>query len=106
MPLPDDDAHAIALQLVRECRSEVDGELRAIHDRITENAWTPERAERLAEDVLVRAIPRIEDRMMTKLKIGVGEATLTVGKRAAQVIGIFVLAAAFYISSHEWPWNR
>jgi hypothetical protein len=95
-----------ARTLVRECRDEVDDELQLIHARITENMWTPQRAERLAEDVLVRAIPQIEERMMTKLKIGVGEATLTVGKRAAQIIGIFVLAAAFYISSHEWPWSR
>jgi len=95
-----------ARTLVRECRQEVDDELQLIHSRITENMWTPDRAEKLAEEVLGRAIPRIEERMMTKLKIGVGEATLTVGKRAAQIIGIFVLAAAFYISSHEWPWSR
>lgn len=95
-----------ARTLIRECRSEVDDELRAIHDRITENAWTPERAEHLAQQVLERAIPQIEDRMLMKLKITVGEATLSVGKRAAQIIGVFMLAAAFYITSHDWPWNK
>jgi hypothetical protein len=94
-----------ARTLVRECRVEVDAELKSIHDRITENMWTPDRAEKLAEHVLTRAIPQIEDRMMMKLKIGVGEATLSVGKRAAQIIGVFVLAAAFWISSHKWPWS-
>ena len=94
-----------ARTLVRECRIEVDAELQSIHDRITEHMWTPDRAERLAEQVLTRAIPQIEDRMLTKLKIGVGEATLSVGKRAAQIVGVFVLAAAFWISSHKWPWS-
>jgi hypothetical protein len=94
-----------ARTLVRECRTEVDAELKSIHDRITENMWTPDRAEKLAEQVLTRAIPQIEERMLTKLKINVGEATLSVGKRAAQIIGVFVLAAAFYISSHKWPWS-
>ena len=95
-----------ARTLVRECRREVDDELQSIHDRITENMWTPDRAEQLAEQVLTRAIPQIEERMLTKLKISVGEATLSVGKRAAQIIGVFVLAAAFYISSHQWPWSK
>ena len=104
--LDHDDAHAIAQQLIRECRQDVDGELSAIHTRITEHMWTPERAEHLAEQVLERAIPRIEERMLTKLKISVGEATLSVGKRAAQIIGVFILAAAFYISSHDWPWGK
>jgi hypothetical protein len=102
--VPPDDQ--FARTLVRECRDEVDNELKAIHDRITENMWTPDRAEHLAEQVLIRAIPQIEERMLTKLKISVGEATLSVGKRAAQIIGVFVLAAAFYISSHEWPWSK
>ena len=100
---PDDE---FARTLVRECRDEVDDELKSIHERITQNMWTPDRAERLAEQVLARAIPQIEDRMLTKLKIGVGEATLSVGKRAAQIVGVFVLAAAFYISSSEWPWSK
>ena len=95
-----------ARTLVRECRIEVDAELREIHDRITQNMWTPDRAEQLAEQVLTRAIPQIEERMMTKLKISVGEATISVGKRAAQIIGVFVLAATFYISSHQWPWSK
>jgi len=99
---PDDE---FASTLVRQCRREVDDELQSIHDRITENMWTPDRAERLAEEVLTRAIPAIEARMLTNLKISVGEATLSVGKRAAQIIGVFVLAAAFYITSHKWPWS-
>ena len=94
-----------AHKLIQECRNEVDDELRAIHDKIDMHAWTPERAEILAKQVLERAIPQIEDRMMMKLKIGVGEATLSVGKRALQILGVFVLAAAFYISSHKWPWS-
>ena len=100
---PDEE---FARTLIKECRDDVDSELRAIHDKIAEHAWTPERAERLAQQVLERAIPQIEERMMTKLKISVGEATLSVGKRAAQIVGVFILAAAFYISSHEWPWHK
>jgi len=103
MDRTDDD---FARTLVRECRAEVDDELKSIHERITENMWTPDRAEKLAEQVLARAIPQIEERMLTKLKISVGEATLSVGKRAAQIVGVFVLAAAFYITSHEWPWSK
>ena len=97
----DEFAHT----LIKQCRNEVDDELRAIHDKIDLHAWTPERAETLAKQVLDRAIPQIEERMMTKLKIGVGEATLSVGKRAAQIVGVFILAAAFYITSHKWPWE-
>ena len=95
-----------ARTLIKECRVEVDDELRSIHSKIDMYAWTPERAETLAKQVLERAIPQIEERMMTKLKISVGEATLSVGKRAAQIIGVFVIAAALYISSHDWPWGK
>lgn len=100
------ETNDFALTLIRECRAEVDDKLDAIHEKIALHAWTPERAEHLAQLVLERAIPQLEERMMTKLKIGVGEATLSVAKRAMQIVGVFVLAAAFYISSHEWPWNR
>ena len=100
----DDDE--FARTLIKECRVEVDDELRSLHNKIDRHAWTPERAETLAQQVLERAIPQIEERMMTKLKIGVGEATLSVGKRAAQIIGVFILAAAFYVSSQDWPWSK
>lgn len=103
MPQRDDE---FARTLVKECRSEVDDRLRELSDKIELHAWSPERAEHLAQQVLERAIPQIEERMMTKLKISVGEATLSVGKRAAQIIGVFMLAAAFYISSHDWPWSK
>ena len=102
--MPPDDEYARTL--VNQCRDEVDDRLRELGNKIDQHAWTPERAEHLAQQVLERAIPQIEERMLTKLKISVGEATLSVGKRAAQIVGVFILAAAFYISSHEWPWGK
>jgi hypothetical protein len=92
-------------ELVRACRADVDEELIALKASIEQHAWTPERARNLADEVLERAIPQIEDRMLLKLKISVGESTLGIAKRAVQILGVFVLAATFYISSHKWPWQ-
>jgi hypothetical protein len=85
MERADDD---LARSLVRECRREVDDELSEIHDRITKNMWTPERAEKLAEDVLARAIPAIEDRLMMNLKISVGDATLAVLRETSSKVSL------------------
>lgn len=103
--MPDQRAREIAHELVKACRADVDAELIALRASIEHHAWTPERAKLLADEVLDRAIPQIEDRMLLKLKVSVGESTLSVAKRAIQILGVFVLAATFYVSSHKWPWQ-
>lgn len=99
------DIHSIAKELIREYREDVNNQLALLHSEIALNAWTPERAEKLAEDVLRRAVPLIEKSLLIKLKVNVGEATLTVMKRALQLIGVFVIAISMYVSNHKWPWS-
>jgi hypothetical protein len=62
-----------ARTLVRECRREVDDELQSIHDRITENMWTPDRAEKLAEQAVTTA--KIYDGNVTADKLSANSVT-------------------------------
>lgn len=101
----NDNYHETVKQICKECKSDFEEEFERIDAKIDANMWTPERAEALAQKVLEDSIPLIEARLLTKLKIGVGEATLDVGKRVLQVIGVAMLALAFWISSNKWPWS-
>jgi len=97
-------------ELIDICRSEVDRELQIIREAVEKNAWTPERAEELAkkvsETVVIQTIPMIKAELLRDLKVGVGDATLKVGWKALQIVGVAVLAIAFSLEKIKFPWGQ
>lgn len=68
-----DEAHAIAIEVVRECRNDVDDEIKKLHEADRNNAWTEEKAKNIAEKAAELAVKQITNDFYA----GVGKKTVT-----------------------------
>ena len=73
MALTRDEVHAIAIEVVRECRSDVDDEIKKLHEADHNNAWTEEKAKQIAEQAAELAVKQITNDFYA----GVGKKTVT-----------------------------
>lgn len=72
-----DDVHEIARQVVRECREEVNHEIKAVKSEV---AWTEERAQKVATMAAEIAVKQITDNFY-----------LSVGRKTIATIGAMVV---------------
>ena len=68
-----DEAHAIAIEVVRECRNDVDDEIKKLHEADRNLAWTEEKAKTIAEQAAQLAVKQITNDFYA----GVGKKTVT-----------------------------
>jgi hypothetical protein len=73
MNITKEEAHTIALEVVRECRSDVDEEIRKLHEADRNNAWTEAKAKTIAEQAAQLAVKQITNDFYA----GVGKKTVT-----------------------------
>lgn len=92
---------SIAKEVAQECKAEIDVELATMRGML----WSPERAEEVAQRVLEKAIPAIKRELITDLKVSVGEATISIGWRAAKIVGTVVIFFALLLSGLKLPWG-
>ena len=73
MNISREEAHAIAIEVVRECRSDVDEEIKKLHEADRDNAWSEEKAKKIAEHAAELAVKQITNDFYA----GVGKKTVT-----------------------------
>jgi hypothetical protein len=67
-------AHAVALEVVRECRTDVDREIKAVRELAEKNHLSEERATEIAKLAADMAVKQITDNFY----MGVGKKTMVV----------------------------
>jgi hypothetical protein len=86
---------------IRICRNEVDEELVKLKVELDSHKITTELAESIATNAAIKA-----KKMMTEdIKLEIADASISVIKRALQVISLFLIGMMFWISSKKWPWS-
>lgn len=73
MNITKEEAHNIAIEVVRECRADVDKELLKLHEADRDNAWSEEKAKKIAEQAAELAVKQITNDFYA----GVGKKTVT-----------------------------
>jgi len=93
MAVSREEARLIAEDVVRACRSEIDHEIRKLHDHDIENAWTEERAKQIAEEAASIAVTRITQNFY-----------MSVGKKFIATVGVTVVALVYYLKDEVTRW--
>ena len=88
-----DEAKAIAVEVVRDCRIDVDEELRKLHQADNDNAWTEDKAKKIATEAAELAVKQITENFY-----------MGVGKKTVAVIGASVVAAVLLAKDSLKSW--
>lgn len=86
MAVTKEDVKEITEEAIAVCRREVDKELMRLHEQDRENAWTEERAKKIATEAAAMAVKQITDQFY-----------MSVGKRTVATIGVLVIGAAIFL---------
>lgn len=81
-----DEAQAIAVAVVKECRLDVDEELKKLHQADKDNAWSEDKARMIAEHAAELAVKQITENFY----MGVGKKTIAI--IGAAVVAVVILA--------------
>ena len=92
MSLTKEEVHDIALEVVHECRTEVNDEIKQLHKADAENAWSEEKAKKIAAEAADLAVKQIT----TEFYAGVGKKTVTA---IGASIVVVVIMAKDYLKS-------
>lgn len=92
MTISREEAHAIAIEVVRECRTDVDEEIKKLHQADHENAWTEDKAKRIAAEAASLAV----DKITNDFYAGVGKKTVTM--IGASVVATVILMRDYFKS--------
>jgi len=93
MTITREEARTIAQEVVGECRAGVDDELRKLHEQDKANAWTEERATKIATDAANMAVRQITDRFY-----------MSVGKKTVATIGVLVVGGVIFVKDEAKRW--
>ena len=86
MTITKEEARDIALEVVTQCRTEVNDEIVKLHKADAENAWSEEKAQMIAEKAANLAVKHIT----TEFYAGVGKKTVTA--IGASVVVVVIMA--------------
>ena len=92
MTITKDEAKTIAEEVVRECRADVDKEILKLHLADHENAWSEEKAKKIAEQAADLAVKQITNDFYA----GVGKKTVTM--IGASVVATVILMRDYFKS--------
>lgn len=93
MTITKEEAREIATEVVQQCRKDVDDEIVKLHQADKDNAWTEDKAKKIAADAADLAVKQITEQFY-----------MSVGKRTVAVIGAAVIAASMLISETVRKW--
>ncbi len=88
-------------ETIQACRTEVDHELQFLRRELEQHKITPELAESIATNAAIKA----KSMMTSEIKIEIADASISVVKRAAQIVSLFLVGMMFWIGSKKWPWE-
>jgi hypothetical protein len=90
MTLSREDVKQIAEQTVQGCKTEIDSEIQRLHAADAANAWTEDKAKKIAESAADLAVKRITDNFY-----------MSVGKKTIATVGAIVVGLVFFLRE-EW----
>jgi len=95
------DQQDFVKETIGACRIEVDKELQFLRREIEQHKITPELAESIATNAAIKA----KGMMTSEIKLEIADASISIIKRAAQIVSLFLVGMMFWVGSKKWPWE-